>query len=391
MDKESERNGLPNQITEFKNEVTALIDQLPERLTAEQAKTSRPRIERRNLIASIFIVTLVGLAFQEMIAAVRGSIDGLPMRMDTAILALAFFLTSMRFCIGNVLHLLSPKRAEEGNWNWFLDFLIIAFETVLLIFLGGACSGEGVCKSHLQFHSLLILLLAVDVMWITLQAILAEKTIRFKRRFNDIPSGWGVLNGILICYLLIMQDVCLPRGNLLTASLSAVPIAVLWYACHSIWMGKSLPFLSRFETIYSEGKWKALRSVLSPLSIIALLLVVVLHLNTSSIFLTTGLVAFGVVNLMRLQIKWRRSGSTVAQDLRRIFPLRVEKKVPYIWASLNVLMISTIFWLKGMPSVYCTPGLICLGALNLVAFITDVVLLDYYEMLKEPAFQNELL
>jgi hypothetical protein len=62
---------------------------------------------KRKLISSIFITMLIGISYKEMLAPVSNSVRASGFTAGTMFLAIIFFLTSMRFFIGNQLHLLS--------------------------------------------------------------------------------------------------------------------------------------------------------------------------------------------------------------------------------------------------------------------------------------------
>ncbi len=65
------------------------------------------KIEKRNLLSSIFVTFMIALAYQEMVTPVRDSLRAAGFTFETIALFAIFFLTSMRFFIGSQLHLLS--------------------------------------------------------------------------------------------------------------------------------------------------------------------------------------------------------------------------------------------------------------------------------------------
>jgi len=160
-------------------------------------------LEKRNLISSVFIAMLIGVAYQEMIAVTRESIHASGITLGVLVLFFVFFLTSLRFFIGNQLHLLSKALIEMRGDVWFYDFIVITFQTILLAFLGGASCVE-VCRvARIGFVEILIALYAVDVFWIVSQWVMGRILRRWRRDF--VPWAWAILNTVLIVSLLTLR------------------------------------------------------------------------------------------------------------------------------------------------------------------------------------------
>ena len=79
--------------------------------------------DKRNVISSIFIAMLITLAYAETFPPVRESVRTHGLTLGTIILFFVFFLTSMRFFIGNQLHLLSESCVRMRGDMWLYDFL----------------------------------------------------------------------------------------------------------------------------------------------------------------------------------------------------------------------------------------------------------------------------
>ena len=94
----------------------------------------KQQIEKRNLLSSFFVTLLIGLAYQEMISPVRASVRAYGVRLDTFLIMSIFFMTSMRFFVGNQLHLLSESHASMPGLVWFYDLMVIIVQSVVLIF-----------------------------------------------------------------------------------------------------------------------------------------------------------------------------------------------------------------------------------------------------------------
>lgn len=162
------------------------------------------RTARRNLVAQLFIVLLVGIAYQEMVTSVLASFRSHGITFRTAALATVFILTSLRFFIGAQLHLIDPDLLAMRGLVWFFDYLVIVTEMLVLILLGSTSSPEANQNGSFRFWGVLVVLLAVDVVWIGLQWGLGRLFASLRRK--SIPWPWAVTNlfvvGIIaICHL----------------------------------------------------------------------------------------------------------------------------------------------------------------------------------------------
>lgn len=163
----------------------------------------RRKTERRNIISSVFVSVLIGLAFQEMVPPVRESVRASGITLGTTIFFVIFFLTSMRFFIGNQLHLVSDSLLKMKGVVWFYDLLWIIIQTTVLIFLGGIASVEASRVARVSFVGLLIVLYVVDVLWIISQWLLGKFFGSWHREF--IPWVWAGLNISLIVGMAIVR------------------------------------------------------------------------------------------------------------------------------------------------------------------------------------------
>lgn len=164
---------------------------------------NKQQIERRNLLSSIFVVILIGLAYGEMIPLVRESVRSLGITLGTSILVVIFFLTSMRFFMGNQLHLMSEALVRMKGGVWFYDLIFIILQTVVLIFLGGVSSVEVSRNVQIGFSEFLIVLYALDVLWIISQWMLGKILNNWQREF--IPWAWAILNTVLIVGMVLVR------------------------------------------------------------------------------------------------------------------------------------------------------------------------------------------
>jgi len=160
----------------------------------EDAK--KQQIEKRNLLSSFFVTLLIALAYQEMIVPVGESVRTSGMTLGTFLLMTIFFVTTMRFFVGNQLHLLSESLVKMPGLVWFYDLMVIIIQSVVLTFLGGVSSVEVNSQTSVDFIQLLIILYVIDVAWIISQWILGKILPKWRRAF--IPWAWAILNSILV-------------------------------------------------------------------------------------------------------------------------------------------------------------------------------------------------
>jgi hypothetical protein len=153
-----------------------------------------------------------------MVSPVRSSvlIDGLS--LPTCALIVTFLATTLRFFIGALLHLYDMA---QDPLSWLIDFLVIFFECLIMIFMGGLCSVQANRQSHFGLISLLLMLLVVDVLWIViikwLFAIFAGVMRRkVRRRERKAPLVWLLVNTALI--VLIVCPAFFLRGTDLYSS-----------------------------------------------------------------------------------------------------------------------------------------------------------------------------
>lgn len=176
----------------------------------EKAQASGPetekRAKRRELFPSFFMVVLIGIAYQEMVSASRESFRARGLTLGTVGLSLIFFLTAMRFFVGDYLHLQSGPMLSARGPVWFYDLMVIIAQATLLMYLGGLVSVEASKNSPVGFFWMLIILYASDVVWIISQALLGRLFHGWRRTF--IPWPWCVLNSLLIGIMLLANASC---------------------------------------------------------------------------------------------------------------------------------------------------------------------------------------
>lgn len=181
------------------------------------------QIERRDLLAQLFIVVLVGLAYQEMVPPVRDAVRLNGITFPVFVLFTVFFLTSLRFFIGAQLHLIDESIAGSRSAIWMFDFIIIAFEMILFIFLGGLTSLQANTNAHFDFVQLLMAIYVVDIIWVVVQTGLSKVSERWYR--SAVPWQWAAINlGALAIIAPVYYSQIGPFSDLGLAILLAVNI-----------------------------------------------------------------------------------------------------------------------------------------------------------------------
>lgn len=161
------------------------------------------QIDKRNLISSFFITVLIGIAFQEMISTIKTPIINDGMTINNSFLGLTFFLVSIRFFIGNQLHLFSESFLKSPGLLWLFDLIVIIVQSIILIFLGGLCIVSKNMNTSVGFKEFLVILFSIDVFWLFAQWIMGKLVKKWKR--HSIPWEWAKLNGVLLVFLLLIN------------------------------------------------------------------------------------------------------------------------------------------------------------------------------------------
>jgi hypothetical protein len=173
------------------------MSQLGPQVTADRRKH---RADRRSLVATLLVTGLIAVAYQEAVTAAREAVlHDHRVTVGTGILFFVFFVTSMRFFIGNYLHMQGLAEADLPGPLWLYDLIFITLQTVLLVFLGSASSVDVSSTLQIGFVALLISLYILDVLWILSQWIVA----RFSRAWtrHSYPWPWLFLNGIQVALI----------------------------------------------------------------------------------------------------------------------------------------------------------------------------------------------
>lgn len=197
-------------------------------MAGQMSEAATQRAEKRNLLSSFFVTVLIGLAYQEMVTPVRESVRASGITAGTSILMVIFVLVSIRFFIGNQLHLLDEQLIGLPGFVWFYDLMWVIAQCIALIFLGGVCSVEVNQKIHIGFIELLVALYVIDVVWIESQWLLGALMPSWSR--PSIPWEWAVVNAALVLAMVLMQrfaaDAYATRSLLALLAFNAVAFAI---------------------------------------------------------------------------------------------------------------------------------------------------------------------
>lgn len=154
---------------------------------ASERRSVRRGVEgrRRSLISYFWITALSSLAADYGVKNVKEILDlqgFLP--IETFGYPFMFFVTLLRFTIGNLLHIRRLEKANVSSYIWLFDFTMIFIESLILILLGCYCY-----ENILKFLILLMALCLLDCLWILSIGFMYLKGLR-----SEVPWAWGLLN-----------------------------------------------------------------------------------------------------------------------------------------------------------------------------------------------------
>jgi hypothetical protein len=174
---------------------------------------------RKSLVSYFWITTFSVFAAQYAANNLKTVIDSYGIRVGITYLALpfVFFLTLIRFSIGNILHIRSLEKKGISPYIWLSDFIVIFLESILFLLLGIYTWGN-----DLRFLKLLMILCFIDAFWIF---TMTPQYIK-KQRPEPLPWAWGILNITGGIYLVATIYTSLPIPFTNTASYG---LFVLWF------------------------------------------------------------------------------------------------------------------------------------------------------------------
>ena len=149
----------------------------------------------------VFIPLLIGLSTAGLVSGLNPLYDIIhnerPLEFILFVTPIIFYVTNMRFTIGNLIHLASHEK--KTNLLWRASWALMIFQHSTMIFLGGF---TGKSTEELFFY-ILTGLLIVDIIWVTIAIIIGKKNGDEQRPHY----GWAAINifSIVVIFLLIFD------------------------------------------------------------------------------------------------------------------------------------------------------------------------------------------
>jgi hypothetical protein len=173
---------------------------------------------------------LIAIAFHEAGHHTSDALKRDGLTLETFVLPAIFFLTALRFFIGNQLYLLKQSFARQHSKSWYYDVGIVTLQSSVLIFLGNVVTFEEGHRPKIGFVKALVFLYAVDVFWIVSKMCIG----RAKRWAHCKPASeskwWVALNVGLVGFILltgwIFGDVYSHEGLILIGIANAVAFVI---------------------------------------------------------------------------------------------------------------------------------------------------------------------
>ncbi len=148
----------------------------------------------RQIVGTVFVGVLYGVAMSQMLATLREAFPTLSPTVYDLMLPIVFVVTSSRFAFGHAFHFVIDKSLR---WSWSLDAGFVFVMSFIMILLGLTASIEASRTASVGFVTLLISLYIVVVVF--LAVVLAQK----KKR-KDIHKCWVLINaGATVLMLLV--------------------------------------------------------------------------------------------------------------------------------------------------------------------------------------------
>ena len=143
---------------------------------------------------------------------------------------LVFFITILRFYVGNILHMKinEDNPPQSSAFPWLVDFSVIMIQFSLFYLMGASLS------SAEEFLLLLFILCVLDVIWLSFNWLVGKMRETLSR--NKTPALWILLNficAVFLCYLLFWFDGDLYTGR--TAfKMSGITLTLLLFSIAAI-------------------------------------------------------------------------------------------------------------------------------------------------------------
>lgn len=162
------------------------------------------KIELREAVV-LFTGFLIAIAFHEAGHHTSEALKKDGLTRTNLILPTIFFLTALRFFIGNQLYLIKHFAQQHGS-SWYYDVFMVSLQSALMIFLGNVVTLEEGTRPKIGFAKTLVALCVIDVIWVVSKQALAQ-TDRCKHWKPDPLTYWWVsLNATLIVVILLIYQ-----------------------------------------------------------------------------------------------------------------------------------------------------------------------------------------
>lgn len=98
-------------------------------------------LERRVALATISVSMLLAFAFEQMASGIIETFSRQQLTLGAYALIVVFITTSVRFFIGNQLHLISDDwKQPHPRFLWMADYIIVIFQTIVIVVWAHLCS-----------------------------------------------------------------------------------------------------------------------------------------------------------------------------------------------------------------------------------------------------------
>ena len=177
----------------------------------------------------VFIPLLIGLSTAGLVSGLNPLYaiienDQRPLDFLVFVTPIIFYVTNMRFTIGNLIHLGSHK--EKTNQIWRASWALMIFQHSTMIFLGGF-TGE---TTQELFFYILGALLVIDIVWVVVSIIIDDKN-----NDDDAPHyGWAAINTFSVVMILVVIFVTpydlTEYGGLMILFFTFIAVAIIDFA-----------------------------------------------------------------------------------------------------------------------------------------------------------------
>jgi hypothetical protein len=180
---------------------------------------THPSFKDISHLGELLIVIFYAEAYREAVTKDLWTFEQSGSRLRSVLMFLIFLTVTVRFFVGNYLHLADTRWDDDDNWQnddwrrrlYYVDTLFIALESLAMIVLGSFGSAA---RTVSQLVIPLILISSVDVVWTCFQWLVKRERRPLRPTFRwmwlnlaiitllTVPYCWwhrDLSDGILIC------------------------------------------------------------------------------------------------------------------------------------------------------------------------------------------------